>query len=128
MSSPHRLIPPAIKRSRTLVSGGVVIVKIICGCCDVCGCVYLAGKFLSPDILRLSESEKWQPTKSAVPFLGECFCVTNFRLSIVICKMGVSQEINDFMLWPHISDALDCLWLAFPPLPEYRTDCAGNRY
>jgi hypothetical protein len=38
--------------------------------------VYLAGKFLFPDILRLSWSEKWpcaQPTKSAVLFLRKCF-------------------------------------------------------
>jgi hypothetical protein len=50
-TSPHRLIPPLIKRSRIMVSGGVVLanlgksLKKIVGC-NICGCAYLAGKFL----------------------------------------------------------------------------------
>jgi hypothetical protein len=51
-TSPHGLIPPPIKRSKILVSGGEDsnLGKIICY--DVCGCANLAGKFPIPDILR----------------------------------------------------------------------------
>jgi hypothetical protein len=61
-TSPQRMIPPPIKRSRILVSGGVVIVisvklyNKICGCdacgCNACGCAYPAGKFPCAGILR----------------------------------------------------------------------------
>jgi hypothetical protein len=59
-TSPQRMIPPPIKRSRILVSGSVVIVILvklynkICGC-GACGCSYPAGKFLCADILRLEQ-------------------------------------------------------------------------
>ncbi len=58
--SPHRLIPPPIKRSRILVSGGVVIVisvklyVIKSVAANRVAARTLAGKFLFPDILRLS--------------------------------------------------------------------------
>jgi hypothetical protein len=48
-TSPQRMIPPPIKRSMILVSGGVVIVISVklynktCGC-DACGCAYPANK------------------------------------------------------------------------------------
>jgi len=54
------MLPPPIKRSRMLVSDGVVIVisvklyNKICGC-DACGCAYPAGKFPCADILRLEQ-------------------------------------------------------------------------
>jgi hypothetical protein len=61
-TSPHRLIPPPIKRSRILVSDGVVIlisVKLYLWLLNVwLRCLWLrvlAGKFPFPDILRLEQ-------------------------------------------------------------------------
>jgi hypothetical protein len=58
MTSPYELIPPPIKRSRILVSGGVEVVisvnlyVIKSVAANACGCAYPAGKFPFPDILR----------------------------------------------------------------------------
>jgi hypothetical protein len=85
----------------------------ICGCwlCgyDVCGYARSCRKSTLPDILRnLPRAEQKVGTalhnrplcttnKSAVPLLGKCFYVTNFRLSLLLSLRSTQNEPLQFL-------------------------------